>query len=96
MTDQAMSAPERIWAEMQPYDFSGYSPCWVWHHPESLEDGSDGAVEYIRADLCTPTDERVQALEDENARLREALYEIGKSAADRASAALRDMKGGKP
>lgn len=27
-----------------------------------------------RADLCTPTDERLQALEAENARLREAAY----------------------
>jgi len=61
-----MSAPERIWAEMQPYEFSGYSPCWVWHHPESLEDGSDGAVQYTRADLCAPIqDERVkEALQD--------------------------------
>ena len=63
------------------------------------------AVHYTRADLCT-ADERVQALEAENARLREyydaveAVDASGYSAAaieriNRARAALRDMEGGK-
>ena len=83
-----MSAPERIWAEMQPYDFSGYSPCWVWHHPESLEDGSDGAIEYVRADICTLTDERVKALEAENEQLRAVVNRAGALAIQRASHAF--------
>ena len=38
-------------------------------------------TEYVRADLCTPTDERVKALESENARLREALTPSGETKA---------------
>ena len=44
--------------------------------------GDDGSIERVaakwntRADLCTPTDERVKALEAENARLRIALQQI--------------------
>jgi hypothetical protein len=46
MTD---TSPERIWIETTPYDFPGYSPCWVWHSGEALE-ATEGLVEYVRAD----------------------------------------------
>ena len=59
-----MSAPERIWA--LPGASDGWQGAYVGRF------SVDGAVEYVRADLCA-TDERVQALEAENARLRYVL-----------------------
>ena len=55
-------------------------------------------TEYVRADLCNPTDERVARLEAENSRLREALKNLMRHMPDYADtvwidarAALRDM-----
>ena len=66
-------APERIWVETEAYDFPGFAPCFVWHHPESLEDGTDGAVEYVRADAAGREHD---ALAAQVAALREALERI--------------------
>ena len=41
--------PERIYAEADPYDFPGYSPCWVWHSAEGIE-ATDGLTAYLRED----------------------------------------------
>jgi hypothetical protein len=99
MTD---NAPERIWVEKSIAEKGNHgSTAW----PETDEDSD---IEYVRADLCTPTqDERVQALEAENARLRESLRwftdtrftSSGETPRDciqagifKARAALRDME----
>ena len=64
-----MSAPERIWAHREHNDETWkYGTFWTSYH-----DSAGITQEYVRADLCTPTDERVQALEAENARLRYVL-----------------------
>ena len=62
-----MSAPERIWAERKtlsgdPVENGYWEARPLYRHT---------MAEYLRADLCTPTDERVKALEAENARLRD-------------------------
>ena len=44
-----------------------------WMAPYCGNAPHDGSTEYVRADICDPTqDERVKALEAENSRLREA------------------------
>ena len=67
-----MSAPERIYLDGDAEAGDGYfTRCF-----ETAKPCSEPAIEYIRADLCTPTDERVKALDAENARLRIALQQI--------------------
>ena len=44
-----------------------------WHAPRVYR----AAIHAARADICDPQDERVKALEAENARLREALTPSG-------------------
>ena len=63
-----MSAPERIFCK------EGHDAWNAWGHWYLHSKG--GGTEYVRADLCAPTDERVMALEAENARLRETLRTI--------------------
>ena len=65
-----MSAPERIWAVNSPHN-----PSWKYGAWDLRQDYS-GDIEYVRADLCDPTDERVKELEAENARLRETLRTV--------------------
>lgn len=57
-----MELPERIWAETEPYDFPGYSPCWVWHS-EAFADEDGIIAEYVRADALTAAEARADALE---------------------------------
>ena len=54
------------------------APSELYFYDEWLQQNAKGRIlcgnnRYIRADLCTPTDERVRALEAENARLRKSL-----------------------
>ena len=65
-----MSAPERIYLDGDAKAGDGYfTRCF-----ETAKPCSEPAIEYVRADLCDPTqDERVRALEAENARLRNEL-----------------------
>ena len=58
-----MSAPERIYTNKNGTAIIT-PPAIPLHETD---------IEWVRADLCTPTDERVKALEAENARLRKAL-----------------------
>ena len=56
------------------------APSELYFYDEWLQQNAKGRMlcgnnRYIRADLCTPTDERVKSLEAENARLREVLKE---------------------
>ena len=92
-----MSAPERIWISKYCGEIRSLPP-------ENAK--ASQYYQYVRAYLCTSTDERARALEAENARLREyydaveAVDASGYSAAaieriNRARAALRDMEGGK-
>ncbi len=67
MSDRLTDAPERIFTEPQPYDFAGYSPCWVWHSAEGIDDAS-GLTEYVRADLLA-------AMTAERDAMRAALAE---------------------
>ena len=90
-----MSAPEGIWAVTEPNDESADILGDVY--AQQTPDGMVGKpVKYIRADLCTPTDERVAALVNALKDLLEA-HESGWpdkqdwGAGDRARAALRDM-----
>ena len=55
-------------------------------------------TEYVRADLCTPTDERVRALVSLMPETLASLDATGcnVSLANDIRAALRDMEGGKP
>ena len=63
-----MSAPDRIWVEKSIAE-KGNHGSTAWPNTDEPSD-----IEYTRADLCDPTqDERVRALEAENARLRDAL-----------------------
>ena len=75
-----MSAPERIWA--LPGASDGWQGAYVGRF------SVDGAVEYVRADLSTPTDEQVKALEAENAQLRAVIDRAGALAVQRASHAF--------
>lgn len=50
--DKIAEAPKRIFAEMEPYDFSGYSPAWVWHSADEPIEEPGGVVVYVRADLA--------------------------------------------
>ena len=75
MTDQDLTSPERIWIEAAPQFPEKIPPFPSWNDDEA-DPSMNQTVEYVRADLCTPTDERVKALETENAQLREALEEI--------------------
>jgi hypothetical protein len=60
-----MSAPERIWANPDH---------WIEHPPRRDAFRPEEYAEYVRVDLCDPMqDERVKALEAENARLRDEL-----------------------
>ena len=70
-----MSAPDRIYLDGDAEAGDGYfTRCF-----ETAKPCSEPAIEYARADLCDPMqDERVRALEAENARLREALEYIQK------------------
>ena len=53
-----MSAPERIYLDGDAEAGDGYfTRCF-----ETAKPCSEPAIEYVRADLCTPTDERVKAL----------------------------------
>jgi len=45
-------APDRIFAETEPYDFPGYSPCWVWHNADGMECEADDLPLYLRADIA--------------------------------------------
>ena len=51
-----MSAPERIWVEKSIAE-KGNHGSTAWHNTDESSD-----IEYVRADLCDPTDERVKAL----------------------------------
>ena len=64
-----MSAPDRIWATPDTSNVSDEFRMGWWHGHA----GQDGKrTEYVRADLCDlMQDERVRALEAENARLRD-------------------------
>jgi len=63
-----MSAPDRIWI-----DGAVNANVWAEQKTDCTLSGV-AAYEYRRADLCDPTqDERVKALEAENARLKHAL-----------------------
>ena len=92
-----MSAPERIWA-------TGDGVNGSWTNADIPLKWGANAVEYVRADLCTPTDERVKALE---AALQTFIYEtthlspieddgshwckISAECLEKGRAALRDM-----
>jgi hypothetical protein len=65
MTD---TSPERIWIETTPYDFPGYSPCWVWHSGEALE-ATEGLVEYVRADTIAALRAAPVAVRERAARI---------------------------
>ena len=83
------------------------------HHLRRMADNAAEQIDTDRlsraANLCTPTDERVKALEAENARLLKALYRVSEGYAKsisncqhvgwvtiiQAQSALRDMEGGK-
>ena len=61
-----MSAPERIWA--MPSDDGWMSP-YCGNAPH------DGSTEYVRADLCDPTqDERVKALVDAARKVNDSYW----------------------
>ena len=64
-----MSAPERIWHTI---DRKGRINGCPDAHVMPCADVQEAYAEYVRADPCDPQDERVRALEAENARLREA------------------------
>jgi len=81
-----MSAPEKVVVIWTPAD-EDTMPATISAHTPKSRDFVSGApkwmdgerLEYVRAALCDPTqDERVRALEAENARLREALEYIRK------------------
>lgn len=96
MTDQDLTAPDRIY--INPKD------AFVTHTTWSTIPFKECVVEYRRADLCTPTDERVKALE---AALQTFIYEtthlspleddgshwckISAECLEKGRAALRDM-----
>lgn len=61
--DKIAEAPQRIFAEMEPYDFPGYSPAWVWHSAGEPIEEPGGVVAYVRSDLA-------DALAQENAKLK--------------------------
>jgi hypothetical protein len=84
--DTPTAAPARIYIETEPYDFDGYSPCWVWHGADALEEGTDGLVEYVRADLA-----QVEALKAENAECWRNATRIANAAAKEAEA-LRSQR----
>ena len=69
-----MSAPDRIWHAI---DRNGKISGCPDAHVMPCADVQEAYTEYVRADLCAPQDERVQALEAENARLREVLEFYG-------------------
>ena len=75
MADPDLTAPGRIWIEAAPQFPAKIPPFPSWNDDEA-DPSMNQTVEYVRADLCTPTDERVKALEAENARLRIALQQI--------------------
>ena len=92
-----MSAPDRIWA--MPSDDG-------WMAPYCGNSPHDGSTEYVRADLCdlrgqreemkhlaAQKDERVRALEAENARLREWLDGIRQYGSDTLAGPSRDPSG---
>ena len=68
-----MSGPERIYLDGDAEAGDGYfTRCF-----ETAKPCSEPAIEYVRADLCDPRqDERVRALEAENARLRGVMGEV--------------------
>ena len=72
MTDPDLTpeAVERLKAEVMTLEHNG--GLWVTAEDYAALSAALEA-EKARADLCTPTDERVKELEAENARLREAL-----------------------
>ena len=68
-----MSAPDRIWIEVAPQFPAKIPPFPSWNDDEA-DPSMNQTVEYVRADLCAPTqDERVKALV---ALLREARDDI--------------------
>ena len=91
-----MNAPERIWAFPTHIDKThGYFTPKKTHDVE---------VEYVRADLCTPTDERVKALVEVLQEITNRAEFAAKYHDDKfnfgwmirkARAALRDMDMGK-
>jgi hypothetical protein len=93
-----MTAPERIWADMWPYDFPGFSPCFTWHHPDSIEDGTEGLTSYVRADLHEEAERRAAALLAEKERLEaerdgwRARCDISDASAAALVLRLRDAK----
>ena len=64
--DKIAEAPQRIFAEMEPYDFPGYSPAWVWHSAGEPIEEPGGVVAYVRSDLA-------DAQAQENARLKATI-----------------------
>ena len=86
-----MSAPERIYLDGDAEAGDGYfTRCF-----ETAKPCNEPAIEYVRADLCTPIDERVKRLEKwlehERAVCEAAGDRAGVIAYTRARAALRDM-----
>jgi len=78
-----MSAPDRIWA-------TGNEKSGSWNDTVAPEAWGAQCAEYVRADLCTPTqDERVRALVDAAERLAD-LWD--KDATDRIGPATRQMR----
>ena len=65
-----MSAPDRIWHAI---DRKGKISGCPDAHVMPCADVQEAYTEYVRAALRAPQDARVQALEAENARLRDAL-----------------------
>lgn len=74
----AAKMPERIWTELNPYDFPGFSPCWVWHSDDGIIDTS-GVQPYIRADLVQAKDaelDRMRANYDAMTLLKRSYAEM--------------------
>ena len=83
-----MSAPDRIWIEVAPQFPAKIPPFPSWNDDEA-DPSMNQTVEYVRADLCAPQDERVQALVDAAERLAD-LWD--KDLADRIGPATRQLR----
>lgn len=66
-------APERIWA------FEERGSRWHYGHWDLCGPGDYERIEYLRADLVPGWSDRVEALETENAWLREALMQTARA-----------------
>ena len=84
-----MSAPERIWVEKSIAE-KGNHGSTAWHNTDEPSD-----IEYVRADLCTPTDERVARLVNAVKAMPDDWCCDGDcDPCEELRAALRDMEGG--